>query len=307
MKSALVAVALSVATVVGGAQTFRSGVDAIRVDVLVLDGKRPVTGLTAADFELLDSGVPQTIEAASMDDVPISLLVALDTSVSVQGDILSRLKEAAMSAVGMLRESDRAALLLFSNTVVLSASWGTDRNETAAAIARAQAGGSTSLYDAAFTSLLVRDDAPGQRNLAIIFSDGDDTASWLPDTAAVDKAHRTETVVYGVEISDTRASERAALRLKNRSGIALKPPAVRSLTSGTPFLMELAESSGGERFAVRRASELRDVFARIVTDFRSRYVLTYTATGVEAKGWHPIEVKLKGRKGTVRARRGYSR
>jgi hypothetical protein len=36
-------------------------------------------------------------------------------------------------------------------------------------------------------------------------------------------------------------------------------------------------------------------------------VLTYTPEGVDTAGWHPIEVTLKGRKGRVRARRGYSR
>ncbi len=36
-------------------------VAAVRVDALVTDGRRPVTGLTAANFELRDNGVVQTI------------------------------------------------------------------------------------------------------------------------------------------------------------------------------------------------------------------------------------------------------
>ncbi len=307
MRALLALAAVCLATAIAGAQTFRSGVDAIRVDVLVLDGKRPVAGLTADDFELTDSGVPQKVAAAAMDDVPISLLVALDTSSSVRGNVLDRLKEAATSAVGMLRGPDRAALVLFSNTVSLMAPWGTDRDVTAAAIAQAQAGGSTSLYDAAFTSLLLRDETPGQRNMVIIFSDGDDTASWLPDGAVVEKAHRTESVVYGVVMNDAGTADSAPQHLEHRSGIDLTPAGERSVRSATPFLLGLAERSGGERFLVQRPSELRDAFARIVTDFRSRYVLTYTASGVDAQGWHPIEVKVKARNVTVRARRGYSR
>ncbi len=308
MRRLLVLAVLSLATTIVGAQTFRSGVDAIRVDVLVLDGRRPVGGLTADDFELTDSGVPQTVTAAAMDDVPISLLVALDTSSSVKGDVLDRLKEAATATVRMLRGPDRAALVLFSNTVRLMAPWGADRDvTTTAAIAQAQAGGSTSLYDAAFTSLLLRDETPGQRNMVIVFSDGDDTASWLPDGAIVEKAHRTDSVVYGVVMNDAGTPDRAPMHLEHRSGIDLTPAGERSVRSATPFLLGLAERSGGERFLVQRPSELRDAFARIVTDFRSRYVLTYTATGVDAHGWHPIEVKVKGRNVTVRARRGYSR
>jgi len=44
--------------------TFRSGVDSVSVDVLVTDKQgRPVTDLTAQDFEIREDGKPQTIEA----------------------------------------------------------------------------------------------------------------------------------------------------------------------------------------------------------------------------------------------------
>jgi hypothetical protein len=36
-------------------------------------------------------------------------------------------------------------------------------------------------------------------------------------------------------------------------------------------------------------------------------VLTYTPAGVDAAGWHPMVIKVKGRKATVSARRGYWR
>ncbi len=53
--------------------------------------------------------------------------------------------------------------------------------------------------------------------------------------------------------------------------------------------------------------DLSQVFARIIQAFKTRYVLTYAPAGVSAPGWHPIEVKLKGREGAVRARKGYFR
>ena len=42
-------------------------------------------------------------------------------------------------------------------------------------------------------------------------------------------------------------------------------------------------------------------------EFRSRYLLTYVPRGVDARGWHGIDVKLRGKNGNVRARRGYLR
>jgi VWFA-related protein len=51
-------------------QTFRSGVDLIQLDVSVLDGdRRPVRGLTAADFTLLEDGKPQRIVAFNAIDI----------------------------------------------------------------------------------------------------------------------------------------------------------------------------------------------------------------------------------------------
>jgi hypothetical protein len=63
---------------------FSSHTLGVRVDVLVTDGRNPVGGLTAADFELRDNGVVQTIDVAD-SDVPVNAVLALDTSASTAG------------------------------------------------------------------------------------------------------------------------------------------------------------------------------------------------------------------------------
>ena len=78
-----------------GQQTFRSGVEAVAVDALVMDGRRPVGGLTASDFALRDSGVVQSIDTVAFEDVPLNVILALDTSKSVDGAPLEELKQAA--------------------------------------------------------------------------------------------------------------------------------------------------------------------------------------------------------------------
>ena len=53
------------------ATTFRSSVDLVTIDVSVLDQNRqPVRGLTAADFTVLDAGVPQRIASFKAIDLP---------------------------------------------------------------------------------------------------------------------------------------------------------------------------------------------------------------------------------------------
>ena len=52
---------------------------------------------------------------------------------------------------------------------------------------------------------------------------------------------------------------------------------------------------------------LREAFSRVVNEFRSRYLLTYTPEGVDAGGWHELDVRVRGRGRRVQARRGYLR
>ena len=285
------------------APAFRVGVDAVRVDVLVMDGSRPVAGLAADDFELRDSGVIQKITAATIGDMPISMLLALDTSGSVQGAPLTRLKEAARAAVATLAPGDSGALITFASAVTRQADWGASGADIGTAIDRLSAGGSTSLFDAAFSALTYRDAATGKRALIILFSDGRDTSSWLPSHAALDKARRTDAVVYVVAVGPPGRE----VSLQYRSGITLRRGQPRGVFEASPFVEDLAEATGGGLLISRDDRGLRDTFTRIVTDFRSRYVLTYMPEGVPAGGWHPISVRLKKARGKVTARRGYDR
>lgn len=51
--------------------TFRTGIDVVELDVTVLDkDRRPVRGLRAADFSILERGQPQPIVAFAAIDVP---------------------------------------------------------------------------------------------------------------------------------------------------------------------------------------------------------------------------------------------
>jgi hypothetical protein len=89
-------------------QTFRSGAEAVRVDVLVTDGNHPVGGLTAADFEVRDSGVRQRVDSVAFEDVPLNVMLALDTSDSVAGPPLLHLKTAAAAVLDLLDDQDHA-------------------------------------------------------------------------------------------------------------------------------------------------------------------------------------------------------
>jgi len=287
---------------------FRSSAEAVLVDVRVLDGGKPVAGLTAADFELRDGGVAQRIEAVTLEDVPVSVLLAFDVSRSVDGETLDQLKRAANAAIGALDNDDQAALLTFSEHVLLRTPWTHDRRALAAAIDTLIASGATALRDALFTAFALRSEAAG-RTLLVVFSDGADTSSWTDVPTVLQVARETDIVVYGVtprplleahsgDETQIVNAQRAALKRWMASDPMLFPEML---------LEEMTEQTGGELYHISSARDIPAAFVRILGDFKSRYLLTYEPTRVSFKGWHPIEVKLRGKQGTIRARRGYVR
>ena len=60
------------------APVFRAGADVVSVEASVRRDRRAVTGLTAADFEITDNGVPQQIADISYEKLPIDVTVLLD-------------------------------------------------------------------------------------------------------------------------------------------------------------------------------------------------------------------------------------
>lgn len=303
MSAATVALAfVAGALVTVSAQRFQSRVVGVRVDVLVNDDHKLVTGLTARDFELRDEGVVQDIKQLDVERLPLNLVLAFDTSQSVAGSRMTSLLEAARAVVTGLHEPDRVALLSFSSRVRLLSPLTPSRTQIAVALDRLAASGATSLRDAVFSALALRETDTG-RTLLLVFSDGGDTSSWLTAPKVMEAAKGTDAVVYAVGIRQQRTfTSYAAVN----PVVPLKPVtwAVNVDEVGT-FLRNVTRETGGRVMFASTDADLRATFTRTLDEFRNRYVLSYMPDGVSASGWHRLDVKLKGKKGKVTARRGY--
>jgi VWFA-related protein len=289
---------------VGARQTFRSGVDAVRVDVLVTAGNRPVTGLAARDFELRDNGVMQQIDAVALDDVPVTLMLVLDVSESVRGEPLEHLRAAIGAAGDLLSPRDRLSLLTFSHRLHMARTPTADPGLVASATQAVDAAGATALYDATLAALVTRYRIDS-RAVLLVFSDGADTSSWLDPRAVMTAAQRSDVVIYGVTLrrrTEQRDAREARQNRLERNWFREAPSSF-----GRQFLTLLAEGTGGSVLVAEQSDQLRDVFRRVVREFKSRYILSYTPRGVEPGGWHAIDVDVKGRRAEVTARRGYLR
>jgi VWFA-related protein len=272
---------------------FRSGTELVSVDVLVADGRTPIAGLTAADFELTDNGTPQTVEQIYVEQLPLNVVMVLDSSSSVRGERLRALKAGALTVIDRLRPRDRGALVSFSHRLDLRAALTGDIATLRRSVDALDATGSTALRDAAFAALALRT-AEATRTLVLLFSDGLDTASILSEDRVIEIARRSDAIVYAIGIRQAPA---------RRSGRGFRP------SGDTPtddrFLERLSRETAGRLLHAEQNRDIERTFARVLDEFNSRYVLGYTPRGVAGAGWHRLEVRLKKRSGTVLARRGY--
>ena len=279
---------------------FRTGIDAVSVDVSVRDGTRVITGLTADDFEVFDNDVPQRIADVSYGKVPIDVTVALDVSLSVTGALLERLRGAVGQLMRDLGPADRLKLITFNMRVSRIVDFTTDVAAVEQAIRVTTAGGGLSVWDAVAVALVSASE-PNRRQLVVLFSDGADTTSTTDPDVLVTLAQRTNASLTSVVPTSPGSVSSGLLGLSGvtlvRQGPLLVPPLLR----------QLAAETGGRVLPVGIINtDLTSTFRRVLDEFRSSYVLHFTPTGVERGGFHALRVAVKGRaRLTILARRGY--
>jgi VWFA-related protein len=251
----------------------------VRIDMLVTENGKPISNLKASDFEVRDNGTLQKVAFVSFEQLPINAILVLDMSSSVTGEKLKNLKIAGNGLLDGLKSQDRAALLTFSHHVRLGSPLTDDINSIKKILSDAKSDifGESSLIDACYACLTLAD-SKNDRPLAIVFTDGLDTSSWLTDKAVLEIAKRGNSVVYSITSS----------RLKDKT-----------------FLSDLSRITGGSLLEIESSKDLVALFLDILKEFRDRYLLTYSPAGVSHDGWHQLKIRVKNRNAKILARSGY--
>lgn len=275
--------------------TFRATTAVVTVSVSVKRGNNVVANLSAGDFTLTDRGVPQSIEAVSIESVPIDVTLFLDTSGSTSGK-LDEMRQDVQSILQLLRSGDRFRLLTIGDTVEMPIAWVPAGTRVPVSIT--PVGGISLIRDALMLALVHRPE-PGRRHLIVGMTDRRDCGSVVSSALLLDVAGRSDAVMHLVDYSGSGGGAHYRVRVCS----PLSPPGDVALIGRT------AERTGGEvhgqsRFF--RASSIARAFRAIFSDFRQSYVLRYSPNGVAAPGWHPIAVLVPSVKdAAIRARQGY--
>jgi hypothetical protein len=278
-------------------RAFRTSVDLVQLEVSVMSNDRPVAGLTAADFEVTDNNIRQTILDVTHETVPIDVTLVVDVSASVEGRLLAAIVSAAEQIRRQLRDDDRLAIISFNERITERLALSTAGE--AGRVDLGSASGWTALDDA-IAAAIVRPPLMDRRQMALVFTDGFDTISFLDDDTVLDLARRSRTAVFAITAAE--------------SAKAVPVPFFEELTRATGGMLEMVPPyettrSASGAISMRRntyADFLDDSFVRAFEAFRTSYVLHYVVEGTQKAGWHDVSVRVTRRgRYQIRARTGY--
>ncbi|MHB8845501.1 MAG: VWA domain-containing protein [Nitrospirota bacterium] len=221
------------------------------VSVLDADGK-PVRGLTKESSVLLENGRPIAIDSMRMagsgeDREPLSLAIVLDRSESMSGEKIVHAKESVLRFIALMEPGDKAALIVFSDTVALLEPLTSDQVRLTKAVQAVEPEGHTALYDAVARGAEALKDVPG-RKAVVVLTDGIANRGSLDIHQAIAEAVKDFVSVTVIGLgADVR----------------------------TARLERIAQETGGSYFFTPSASGLADIYEAVSRRIRNEYVVVY--------------------------------
>ena len=285
--------------------SFRGGSDTVRVFVTVSDRDgRLVTTLTRDDFEVRDEGKPQPLTQFDNSPQPIRLIVMLDVSGSMEGN-LPLLRAAAAQLFERLGRDDVARVGAFGREVTISPSFTHDPQELSAALPAAIAPDApTPLWRAIDQAFDGFGDAGDRRKVILVLSDGKDTGAQtfgkrpVSQAEAIDRARREDVMIYAIGMRSR--GQRSGPPGAGPGGLQ----AMLLADLPDPGLARVAEESGGGYIEIRAGQDLGAAFAGVADELHSQYLLGFAPPKRDGKV-HGLNVRVSQGGLKPRARKSY--
>ena len=258
--------------------TLRVDVNLVNVFVTVTDAHgSPIGGLTKENFTLKEDNHEQTIKVFDKESaLPLSIALAVDTSLSTRHDLPLEQASAKRFAHDIVRPVDALCVYGFSEVVNESTrGYTSDLKRIDDGIEHIRVGAATALYDAIYLASRALDHRQG-RKVIVLITDGGDTVSKVDYKEAVRAAEEAEAIVYSIII------------------VPIESSAGRE-TGGEHALIQLSDDTGGKYYYATSASQLDDAFHKISDELRTQYLLAYyPSQRTSFSEFRRIEVKVTG-------------
>jgi len=287
---------------------FRGTSDLVRAFVTVTDRDgRLVTTLTRDNFEVRDEGKPQPITQFDNSPQPIRLIVMLDVSGSMSGN-LPLLRDASAQLFARFRPDDVARVGSFGYEVSISPAFTHDvgqlRAELPTTIAQDAPTPLWRAIDQALDGFKDIEDREDKRPVILVLSDGKDTGPIsfrqrpVSQAEIIDRARREDVMIY-------------AVGMRSRGGRPMQPgigpgglQAMLMADLPDPGLARVAEETGGGYIEIRFGQDLGAAFTEVADELHTQYLLGFAPAKRDGKV-HDIVVRVNQSGLKSRARKSY--
>ncbi len=257
--------------------TIKVNVKLVSVFTTVTDGHgAPVPNLQKDNFHVFEDGHPEKISVFDKESaIPLSIVMAIDTSLSTKKDLPLELSSARRFAHAILRPVDALCLYQFSEIVEEVTPFTSDLKRIDTGINHVRQGSATAMYDAMYLGSRALETQQG-RKVMVVITDGGDTVSRVDYKEALRAAQEAEAIVYSIIIVPIEAS------------------AGRD-TGGEHALIQMSEDTGGKYFYAGSIAQLDSAFQKISDELRTQYLLGYyPSQRLSESDYRRIEVKVDG-------------
>ena len=262
--------------------------------------KRFISNLKAEDIRVLEDGQQQEIFTFQQNiELPLSIAILIDTSISEERTLPDEKIAAQAFLESVMRPNkDEAAVISFTGDTTLEQGFTGSIERLRRAIDRVEfvppsgyigggvvvngtppisgtnqsLAGSTAVWDAVWATSeeLMSTSAEHTRRAIILLTDGDDTSSRMKIHEAIERAQKSDALIYSIGIGD-------------RYTFNVNEGALR----------KIAEQTGGRAYFPRHERDLRDAFAQIQKDLREQYLVAYSPTNKARDGsYRKIEIQI---------------
>ncbi len=260
-------------------------------------GGERVLDLTEGAFRIFDDGREQSIVTFARGDLPLTAVLLLDSSVSMEGERLAAGLRGAEAFVSSMKSLDEAMLMLFSDQLLHATDFTQQTDDLLEPLAGVEAGGNTAINDHVYLALKLLDARQGRR-VVVLFTDGADLHSVLGMEEVLWKVRRSQALIYWLRLEDESGASGSMFSTAWRDAESNKVE--------LDLLEDAVIQSGGRIASLTGLDEVEPAFREILHELREQYVVGYYP-GVQRNdgSWHEVKVRVRQPGIQIRTRGGY--
>jgi VWFA-related protein len=275
-----------------------------------------VTGLTTKDFHIFEDGIEQPLNDLSLRRVPVDVVLMVDTSSSVVGN-LDDFRRAAIGFAENLAADDRLSLIQFDDRVRLLQDWTSNRVQFRRSLNRVVPGMFTRFNDAIVLAAREQFQGNNTRRSIIILTDGIDSGRGDTFASAVRAALEGQVTIYVVsntviertkkedELSTLLSAADSVVRF-NKLRIDDLKLGLEALDNSEENLANLTQATGGRLYKPTSFNDLNRIYAEVASELSHQYAIYYSPTNKSRDGkFRRVKVQTADSQYRVSARAGY--